>query len=409
MDYLIIAIYAVILLVSRSVFKKKYGYQLNATFLTTAIWCVFASIAVINPTGLRQPSDMVHVYSITFLLAFNVFSYVIKLKTKTTFLGASSQDISLKSVNYRIAVVEILCLAILSPLLVLGIQAILSGNAGDYRFMVYFGSDAGFFTKTIPVAILSGLMIMSLYFFFNNGSKGHLLNAILIVVAQSALSSGRGAIFCFLMLYLFLTVVYNSFNIKTSKLPIYIGVGGMVFMTVFVRGGNMFSSVVDYFSGSFSFLDYILDQPLDYGLNVRHYGFITVSPITEPLMYVIKVLGLSSEKIPSYYLNLYVQDFVDIGAREVVMYNNNTTTLLPFLLDGGWVGVIFGGFFLALISMKFYDYFVSRKTIGAIMYLYIVNGLFMTTISYQSFMSITPFVALAVIYFCVKPILKYQS
>ena len=180
-------------------------------------------------------------------------------------------------------------------------------------------------------------------------------------------------------------------------------------MTVFVRGGNMFSSLVRYFSGSFSFLDYILDHPLDYGLNVRHYGFITLSPITEPLMYVIKVLGLSSERIPSYYLNLYVQDFVDLGAREVVMFNNNTTTLLPFLLDGGLVGVIFGGFFLALISMKFYDYFVSRKTIGAIMYLYIVNGLFMTTISYQSFMSITPFVALAVIYFCVKPISKFQS
>lgn len=409
MDYLFIALYTVILLVSRKVFKSKYGYQLNATFLTTAIWCLFASIAVINPAKLRQPSIMVHVYSMIFLLAFNVFSYLIKIKNNMSILNVSKINVSLKVVNYRIAIIEILCFAILSPLLILGIQAILLGNAGDYRMMVYFGSEASFFTKTIPVAILSGLIIMSLYFFFNKGSKGHLFNAILIVVAQSVLSSGRGAIFCFLMLYLFMTVVYNSFNIKTSKLPIYIGVWGMLYMTVFVREGNMFRSLVGYFSGSFSFLDYILSHPKDYGLDIYHYGFITLSPITEPLMYVVKVLGLTTEKIPSYYLNLYVQDFVDIGARETVMFNNNTTTLLPFVLDGGILGVVFGGWFMALLSVKFYDFFVYRKIIGAIMYLYIVNGLFLTTISYQSFMSVTPFVVLAVVYFCVKPILKYQS
>lgn len=291
-------------------------------------------------------------------------------------------------------------------MLLLGIEAILSGNAGDYRFSVYFGSDADFFTKTVPVSILNSIMIMSLYLYFNNKSKGHLINSLVIVLALSVLSSGRGSIFCFLMIYLFMNTVYSGFNIKTSKLPIYIGVTGIIVMTVSVRGGNMLNSLITYFSGSFSFLDYILANPRDYGLDTYHYGMMILSPITEPLMYILKVIRLTTEKIPSYYLNFYVQDFVDIGATNTVMFNNNTTALLPFILDGGWIGVIFGGWFLAFLASKTYSYFVTRKMVGGIMYLYVVNGMFMTTISYQSFISITPLLALLVIYYCIKPCLK---
>ena len=178
-------------------------------------------------------------------------------------------------------------------------------------------------------------------------------------------------------------------------------------MTISVRGGDMLNSLITYFSGSFSFLDYILANPRDYGLDTYHYGMMTLSPITEPLMYILKVIRLTTEKIPSYYLNLYVQDFVDIGSSNTtVMFNNNTTALLPFILDGGWIGVIFGGWFLAFLSSKTYSYFVNQSIVGGILYLYVVNGLFMTTISYQSFISITPFLALLVIYYCVKPCLN---
>lgn len=407
MDQVFILVYAMILLMSGKVFKKKYGYLCNAIFLTTAIWCVFASIAALNPIGLRSPMPMVHVYSVLFLLSFNIFSYVVRIKKSGKILNKIACYDNMNKVNIRIVIVEVLCLIILAPMLMLGIKAILSGNAGDYRFSVYFGTDAGFFTKTVPVAILNSIMIMSLYLFFNNKSKGHLLNSLVIVLVLSVLSSGRGSIFCFLMIYLFMNTVYSSFNIKTSKLPIYIGVSGIIFMTISVRGGDMLSSLITYFSGSFSFLDYILANPRDYGLDTYHYGMMTLSPITEPLMYILKVIRLTTEKIPSYYLNLYVQDFVDIGSSNTtVMFNNNTTALLPFILDGGWIGVIFGGWFLAFLSSKTYSYFVNQSIVGGILYLYVVNGLFMTTISYQSFISITPFLALLVIYYCVKPCLN---
>lgn len=403
MDQFFIIVYIFILLTSAKVFKKKYGYLCNATFLTIAIWCVCASIAAINPIGLRQPVAMVHVYSIIFLLSFSICSYIIKIRTPLLTDFSLSRFKNENAVIIRIALVEVLCLIILAPMLILGIGAILSGNAGEYRFSVYFGSDAGFFTKTIPVAILNAIMIMSLYIYFNTKSKGHLLNSLAIVIVLSALSSGRGFIFCFLMLYLFMNVVYRSLNIKTSKLPIYVGLVSMIFMTVSVRGGNLLGSLITYFSGSFSFLDYILANPRDYGLETYHYGMMTLSPIAEPLMYVLKAAGLTTEKIPSYYLNLYVQDFVDIGANRIAMFNNNTTALLPFILDGGWLGVLFGGWFLAFLSAKTYSFFISRNMVGSIMYLYVVNGMFMTTISYQSFISITPFLAFVVVYFCAKP------
>lgn len=401
-----ILIYAMILIISGKLFKKKYGYLCNAVFLTTAIWCIFASVAAINPIGLRCPAPMVHIYAILFLMSFIFFSYVIRIKKADSTFGPLAYCSNMKKVNVRVAIVEVLSLIIVAPMLVLGIKAILSGNAGDYRFSVYFGSDAGFFTKTIPVAILNSLMMVSLYLYFNNKSKGHLFNSLVIVLALSALSSGRGAIFSFLMIYLFMNTVYGSFEIKTSRLPIYVGVACMVFMTVTVRGGDMLDSLITYFSGSFSFLDYILANPRDYGLETFHYGMMTFSPITEPMMYILKVIGLTSEKIPSYYINLYVQDFVDIGGDSIVMFNNNTTALLPFILDGGWIGVLLGGWFLAFLSAKTYSYFINKSMVGGIFYLYVVNGMFMTTISYQSFISVTPFVTLLVLYFCVKPCLK---
>lgn len=141
-------------------------------------------------------------------------------------------------------------------------------------------------------------------------------------------------------------------------------------------------------------------------MDVWHYGLITLSPITEPLMYILKVVGLTTEKIPSYYLNYYVQDFVDIGAKETVMFNNNTTTLLPFLLDGGIIGILFGAIILAYLSIKTYIKFVNNKIIGSLFYLYVVNGLFMTTISYQVFMGLGPIIMITVSYVCFKPILK---
>lgn len=405
MNYLLIITYIVIFLISKVAFKHKYGYQWNSTFITTAIWCVFASIAVINPLGLRQPSLIVHEYSILFLLSFNIFSYIIHIKSDK-FIKTKRKDklIDLTNVNIRIASIEIACIALIIPMLILGFYAILSGNANNYRFEVYFGEDQSFFTKTIPCAILNTIMIISLYLFFRYNNKWHLTNSLLIVVLLSIISAGRGTIFCYIMLYGFMSLYYRKIGTKHSRIPLVIGIIGICCLTIVVRGSDILDSVILYFSGPFSFLDYILDNPQDYGLDTLHYGFITLSPITEPLMYILKVLGLSAEKIPSYYLNAYVQDFVDIGAREMYLFNNNSTTLLHFILDGGWIGIVLGGFFLAYISNKSYLYFINNKIVGAIFYLYVINGLFMTTISYQSFMSITPFITIIITFFCVKPI-----
>ena len=88
-------------------------------------------------------------HSILFLLSFNIFSYVIRIKKASQILRPLDYHGNMKKVNKRIAIVEVLCLIILAPMLLLGIEAILSGNAGDYRFSVYFGSDAGFFRKIL--------------------------------------------------------------------------------------------------------------------------------------------------------------------------------------------------------------------------------------------------------------------
>lgn len=406
MDYILIILYVLIFFVSKSVFEKKYGYVFNATFLTTSIWCLFASLSVINPNGLRQPSLTVHFYSITFLVLFNFFSSIFCFNHKKS-ITSNLRVLDLKKVNKRFIIIETILIMILSPLILLGFKAILNGNGGEYRSMVYFGSDFGFFTRTIPVSLLNILLIISLFFYFRNKSNVYLINTIFLVILISIISAGRGAIFSFIVLYFFMSIIYSSFGSKISRVPLFIALFLMFFMTVFVRNSHLIRSTVSYFSGSFSFLDYILAYPKEYGMDTYHYGFITFSPITEPLMYVLKVLGLTTEKIPSYYFNFYVQDFVDIGdVNNIAMFNNNTTALFAFLIDGGVYGIILGALFLSYLSIKSYGFLIKDNLIGSIFYFYVVYGLFMTTISYQSFMSVNPLLVIIISYLCLKPLLK---
>jgi len=403
MSYSLIIIYIFVFIVVSSLFKKKYGYLTNTNFYVTLIWVFFAIISIINPLDFRQPRLEVHIYSLIFIVCYNLFCYSFKIEKRTLELEHIESSL-LASINRRLFVVEIFALLAYSPIFFLSLSAFLSGNAADVRMSIYYGEEANFFNKTIPVAILTALQTISIYLYFRTQKRKYLFNALLIVAITSITSAGRGSIFSFIVLYFYANHLFSKSNIKKTKLPLYLAICGMFLMTVSVRGGNFLRSIVSYFSGSFSLLDYILQNPHDYGLDNYHYGLITLSPITEPLLYILKVLRITTEKIPSYWININVQEFVDIGSvRNIAMYNNNTTTLLPFLLDGGVVGIIFGSLFLAFFSVFFYNKFVKQRMIGAIYYLYIVSGLFLLTISYQTFMGVTPGISFLIIYFVIYP------
>lgn len=408
MKFLLVLMFILVLYFVKKYSTKKYGYISNVNFIVTLIWVVFAVISIFNPLDLRQPDTLVYYYSLVFLISYNVFCLTRNIPFKS-YNVSEYDNAKLKIINRRIVLVEMLALLVYSPLLLLSISAFLAGRGDEVRMSIYFGGEATFFTRNIPNAILTTIMIISLYLYFRNNSKIHLVNSLLLVGLLSIASAGRGEMFCFISLYLFLVLLHRRYGLKVSRIPLYLAIAAISVMTVSVRGGDIYRSMVTYFSGSFSFLDYILDHPVDYGLDEYHYGIITLSPITEPLIYILKALHLTAEKIPSYWLNLYVQTFVDIGGGHEAMFNNNTTILLPFILDGGIVGIIFGGIFTAFLTMKSYNYFIKGNAIGGVFFLYVMNSMFMSTISYQGFMSVTPFVALLIIYICFSPIYKAKS
>ena len=99
-----------------------------------------------------------------------------------------------------------------------------------------------------------------------------------------------------------------------------------------------------------------MSNHLSYGLDVKHFGYLTLGFITEPIALILKVLFRMNIKVPSYYFNIYAQKFVNIGASGVSLYNNNTTFWYPFILDFGFKYAIVGAIiFFCIIA------FVSNK------------------------------------------------
>lgn len=429
MKLLIIFVYILISAVFTQAFKRKYDFLMNPHVLFTWFWSFCASMTVtFDYFGIRPVGLQVHLYSVLFLVTFNLVSIIFPLKSKEmqeneqqyNGIQDNEQDheqqcnemqedeqqsnttLISRGIYLRIFLLEIVALYFYSQYFFMSLTALLAGDAALIRSEIYFAEEDTFFTRLLPSAVLTAITYVSLYLFYKSKNKLYLLNAILIVTIQSITSMGRGALLSFIIINVLL-VVLDKHKLELNSKPILIGLFAVIVLTVFGRGADFFSSVVVYFSGSFAFLDYIINYPQDYGLDQYHYGLLTFSPITEPLLYFLKAIGATTEKIPSYWINLYVQDFVDIGdSHHILNFNNNTTTLLPFLLDFGAIGIIIGASFLAIMSMFFYRGYLSDSPIDSLIYIYLVGGLFTTTMSYQFLMGVTPFVTIACFYFILK-------
>lgn len=411
MNLLLIILYFFISAIFTRAYKKKYGFLMNPHVLFTWFWSFCSSLTTcFSLFGLRSVGIQVHLYSLLFLFTFNVVSYLFPLSNSSIDKHNRTKNVLLKltPIRNRLIAFEIVALVFYSQYFFMSLAALVAGNAALIRSEIYFAQEDVFFTRLIPSAVLSALVYVSLYLYYKTKNKFYIINAIFLVAVRSITSMGRGALLSFIIINVLL-ILLDKHKLKLKSKPVIIGMVAVVVLTVFGRRSEFVSSFVSYFSGSFAFLDYIVNNPRDYGLNEYHYGLLTFSPVTEPLLYFLKVVGVTTAKIPSYWINLYVQDFVDIGDSYNIMYfNNNTTTLLPFLLDFGTFGIILGAAFLAILSMLFYRGYKSGSPVNLLIYIYIISGLFTATMSYQFLMGVIPLVTLACFYIILRGNYKFE-
>lgn len=359
--------------------NNKFKRLLNISTIISFIWIFFGFISTFGLYGLRIPSIKVHVYSMIF-----VFSLVLTIVvTKKSIIKSSNVMISFDTYIKRAKMVQLTMCIFISPLVFFSIQSAIqfgsiTGARKSYYSIGYFDSIyMDFVFKSMPMACCSALIIVFCYASFQSGKIKYALLALFDAILLAFISGGRYSlisfIYClFILKFLSPNKEKNSVSIIIGdKVKKYIAIGiVMLAIVTVVRGQNIFEQLIKYFAGGFSYLDLILENPSDFGLNGYTYGYLTFGAITEPIVLVLKVLGISTPNVPEYQINIYCQTFHNIGDEAIIMYNANTTILYYFISDLGFCGIIIGGILLGKVIAITYNMWNRCSWYGALLFMY---------------------------------------
>lgn len=364
---------------------KRTGKLVNPISLFTFFWCAIGLLSILETQGMRIPSLTVHTYVWIFISIVDIVILRFYL-SKSLFSSAVHFDNKIV-ITLQIIATILYAYTFFSALAIF----VLTENFDAVRSMYYSTTTdnyiATLFFRIIPSGILDGLIIYYIFRLFVTGKFQFVVYAALDVILLTFPTGGRYAImlifFCIATCFL-----SNAYVTKKTKRQLFFC---MLLLFIFVlyittkRGQDVVYTLQTYFSGSLSFLDYILEDPRSFGLNKYTYGYLTFGAIIEPIVLILKVLNLTSIKTPSFEFDQYCQQFYNISASsEALYFNNNTTILYHFIRDFGEVGIGIGALFISLvisISMR-----RSNKSVFLnLVYIYFWVVLFESTFTYQFF------------------------
>lgn len=385
-NYLVATIYIGLIIIIFIINNMQKRRWLSINFIYTILWSFTGIFSMFNNLNLLKPRIDIHIFIVLSVIIFNIVYYVFS-NDKNNEIEITKFD---KLFNYKvIVIINIIGLICIMPNTIKAIGVILErGLDLTYiRSYIYMGS-ANFFTKNIPNAIVSATSIIAAIELVTSKKKRVLFLSIIGVISTTITYGGRYTILNFLVYIIAAYVILGKkIEIKIKKKYIIIPIV-LLFMVTMLRTkevSTFFDSIIRYFVGSVSFLEYILQNEVEYGITYSYkLGYMSFAFIIEPIIYVVKVFG-SGIKIPSYYFNIHAQEFVNIGETYCQMYNNNTTYFYNFLLDFGYFGFIMAPLILASIVVIVEKCFYRKKgllSLALLIYMYsvIVNSSMMYTL-----------------------------
>lgn len=140
-----------------------------------------------------------------FSFFFNFFSLWYKVPKLKTF--SIQPIIGVTTINKKLIIITIVSVLLISPLLSRAFVSIISGNyelirADFFQSAISQNFLLNFFLKEFPISCLKALLIVYLYLYFRIQSFSYLLCAILCAVIPTLITSGRGDIVQFILLYI---------------------------------------------------------------------------------------------------------------------------------------------------------------------------------------------------------------
>lgn len=410
---MIVLTYVLLLALVLTVSYNKFHRILNITSIFSGIWFLFGALSCFGFYGVRIPGIRVHIYVWIFVLIVDVIFWIFATNKSITIESKRDEAIKFSS---RAKKVQIVALVLIIPLLLKVVNLFVSaGSLAAVREMFFSGTyfetmyqDLIF--RIVPMGLLNALIIYYTFYSFETRKYKFLIYALLNAVFVTLINGGRYTLILLLYSILILWItrqisVFNSSNaIKYKKKIKRIGIIVVLIMAAVTlsRGQEILENILIYFSGSLSYLDYIINNPTQFALDQPLYGYLTFAAIVEPVVLGLKVLGLTTAKVPSYEFNIYCQRYYDIGNGSThILFNANTSIIYYFLRDFGSIGVVIGALVLGFLAVKAYNKWQQGNRFWGLVFLYLGSVMFNSLMTYQLIGPIPLFIILT-FYFCTQ-------
>lgn len=376
---------------------NKYHKRINYLTIFNSILCFFGMLSCFGLYSIRKPNFYTHSLIWLFMIIIN---FVFLLFSKNVF---AKNDLSVNKLNTilkRAKYLEIVSLVLISPFFLNTVKNYLVFNDVSLVRQAFFQSRVfesyiqEIIFKTLPLNMLSALVIIFILLAIETKKiKLHFIS-LFNVALLTFIGGGRHSLIAFVYAIVIVWIsgkysVRQNQNIRSSKFKkhikslCFIIIAIMIAVTI-IRGQSFFKSLYSYFSGSISFLDYILDNPYIFKLNEPLFGYLTFSAILEPIVLLLKILGLTTIKIPSYEFNIICQNYYNIGSNGVnVFFNANTTIIYYFLRDFGVFGIFIGGIYLGRLASLSLNKWNKGSFFWGLMFIYVMTGLFNSLMTFQ--------------------------
>ena len=374
---------------------NKFHRVVNIISVFSGIWCIFGSISSLGLYEVRKPALLIHIYGWIFVVVVDLF-FLLFSTNRLLCINKNIKDTVIDTSRAR--KLQMLSFVLVIPLALKVVTLFVEeGSLAAIRQMYFSGTIFSsmyqdLLLRTMPMAFLEALIIYFALYSFETWQYKYLLYALLDTLFVTLINGGR---YTFLLLLYSIMILWmtggtkflekniiRKYKKKINKIIIAIVI--VMFIITINRGQKIIENILLYFSGSLSYLDYIIEYPSQFALNEKLYGYLTFAAVTEPIVLLLKVLGLTTRKVPSYEFNIYCQKYYNIGAgSKPILINANTSVIYYFLRDFGTIGVIIGAIFIGWLLVKSYNKWQRGSRFWGLIFIYSGNVAFNSIMTYQ--------------------------
>lgn len=420
-SYTLLLFYLLLSLIIISLNCILYNKILIPNNIFTIMWCFCGVFSMYNRVNLVRPRLEIHIFILICIISFNFFYYLTSNKFFKTKKIIKEKNFDKEYIinNNIIYLLFIISLILIIPNMINSIQIIIKYgfNLNLIRQEVYMDiSYSGahifaFITKNIPQSIFNAISLIAAINIVR-GEKSIVKIGIISIAINILTFGGRYSLLNFLIYYIAAYLILGNTLIKIKKKYIIISLICLIFAT-FSRGlGTLsfFDMIITYFVGSFSYLEVILQNPTSFGLDEPLlWGYLTLGFIFEPIVMGLKLLFQFDIDVPSYYFNIYTQNFVNISTDGIQMYNNNATIIYTFLRDFGVLGMIVGTGFIASLMNILSNKYYQKKDIRYLFFLVYLYSVIINSTMMYTMTSVTTSLLILIIIFSVKRVKNKKS